>query len=59
MEDKQLDLFDQHDPYMPERMYFYENGEYPDYVYDVVASTGITAEELIQTFGKPSGEHLV
>jgi hypothetical protein len=59
LENKQLDLFDQHDPYMQERMYHFETGEYPSYVYEVVASTGTTAEQLIETFGKSSQEHLV
>jgi len=40
-------------------MYFFENGEYPSYVYEVVASSGTTAEQLIETFGKSSQEHLV
>jgi len=55
----QLDLFDRYDPYLPERMYFYKEGEYPSYVYEVVASSGITPEQLIKTFGKSSQEHLV
>jgi hypothetical protein len=44
---------------MQERMYHFETGEYPSYVYEVVASTGTTAEQLIETFGKSSQEHLV
>ena len=59
MENKQLDLFECCDPYLPERMYFFENGEYPSYVYEVVASSGTTPEQLIKTFGKSSQEHLV
>jgi len=55
----QIDLFDQYDPYLPERVHKHETGEYPDYVYDVIASTGTSSEQLIETFGKPSQEHLV
>jgi len=58
LENRQLDLFEAYDPYLPERMHKYETGSYPDYVYEVVASTGITSEHLIQTFGV-SQEHLV
>ena len=59
LENRQLDLFECYDYYLPERMYFFENGEYPSYVYEVVASSGTTAEQLIETFGKSSQEHLV
>lgn len=59
MENKQLDLFERYDPYLHERMYFYEEGEWPPYVYEVVASTGTTSEQLIETFGKSSQAHLV
>lgn len=59
MENRQLDLFECYDTYLEERVYYYENGEWPSYVYEVVASTGITPQQLIETFGKPSQEHLV
>jgi len=55
----QIDLFDRYDPYLPERMYKHETGSYPDYVYEVVASSGINPEQLIETFGKSSQEYLV
>jgi len=55
----QIDLFDYYDPYLPERMYKHETGNYPDYVYDVIASTGTSSEKLIETFGKSSQDYLV
>ena len=55
----QIDLFDQYDPYLPERVHKHETGEYPDYVYDVIASTGTSSEQLIETFGKSSQDYLV